>query len=246
MRKVMKMSKNRGFLVLPVALTLMITGCSSANDQSAPSQPTQGQTQASSENLNAERVESVVKSVLGDDPSAMIVENEAMQQQLQMAKDVKASGGIKPEKCAQQMEDYTVSDLTGSVSATGTVTDEKLGKVVQVFSITDDDTLKKISHALTLKSIDGCKDVSVEQGGETLDATRQILPLDVKADQSLTMSTQLDAGGGQKLSSTVVQALKGRDFVIVTYQTGMEGPAELSAQAVELANKTFDEISASK
>ncbi len=241
------MSKKRGLLAIPMALALLMTGCSSADQGEAPAPGgASAQTEPKQGNLSAEQVESVVKDLLGEDPSAMIVGNDTMQQQLQMAKDVKSAGGIKPEKCAQQMEKYSVTDLTGSNSATGSVTDEKLGKVVQVFSVTDDDTLKKISQALTLDNIDGCKDITVEQGGETLNASRQILPLDVKADQALTMSTQLDAGADQKLSSTVVQALKGRNFVIVTFHTGMAEPAELSAQAVELANKAFAQIDAAK
>lgn len=225
---------------LPLAAALALTGCSSAG-QTQP-EPEQAQTQSQDGNLDAGQVETVVRTLLGEDPSLTVVGNETMQQQLQMAKGMGSTSGINPEKCAKQMEKYTVTDLTASVSATGSVTAESLGKVVQVFSITDEATRKKISDALTLDDISGCEKVTVEQSGEKLSADRQILPLKVDADQSLTMSTQMDVGGGQKMSSVVVQALKGNNFVIVTFQTGLAESATMSAEAVELINKAFAEI----
>ena len=66
----------------------------------------------------------------------------------------------------------------------------------------------------------------------------------MEADQALTMSTQMDVGGGQELSSVVVQALKGNNFVIVTFQTGLAESATMSAEAVELINKAFADIDA--
>lgn len=230
--------------LLPLAAALSLTGCSSAGDP----QPEQEQAQDQSPDggLAADQIEAVVKGLLGDDPSATVVGNETMQQQLEMAKGVKAASGITPEKCAEQMEKYSVTDLTSSVAATGTVTTESLGKVVQVFSITDEDTRTRISDALKLDSIDGCETVTVEQGGEKVSADRQILPLKTDADQSLAMSTQMDAGAGQKLSSVVVQALKGNEFVIVTFQTGLAESATMAAEAVELTNKAFADLSALK
>ena len=225
---------------LPLAAALALTGCSSAG-QTQP-EPEQSQTQSQDGNLDAGQVETVVRTLLGEDPSLTVVGNETMQQQLQMAKGMGSTSGITPEKCAKQMEKYTVTDLTASVSATGSVTAESLGKVVQVFSITNEATRKKISDALTLDDISGCEKVTVEQSGEKLSADRQILLLKVDADQSLTMSTQMDVGGGQKMSSVVVQALKGNNFVIVTFQTGLAEPATMSAEAVELINKAFAEI----
>ncbi|ALD63336.1 hypothetical protein [Glutamicibacter soli] len=225
---------------LPLAAALALTGCSSAG-QTQP-EPEQAQTQSQDGNLDAGQVETVVRTLLGEDPSLTVVGNETMQQQLQMAKGMGSTSGITPEKCAKQMEKYTVTDLTASVSATGSVTAESLGKVVQVFSITDEATRKKISDALMLDDISGCEKVTVEQSGEKLSADRQILPLKVDADQSLTMSTQMDVGGGQKMSSVVVQALKGNNFVIVTFQTGLAESATMSAEAVELINKAFAEI----
>lgn len=225
---------------LPLAAALALTGCSSAG-QTQP-EPEQAQTQSQDGNLDAGQVETVVRTLLGEDPSLTVVGNETMQQQLQMAKGMGSTSGITPEKCAKQMEKYTVTDLTASVSATGSVTAESLGKVVQVFSITDEATRKKISDALTLDDISGCEKVTVEQSGEKLSADRQILPLKVDADQSLTMSTQMDVGGGQKMSSVVVQALKGNNFVIVTFQTGLAESATMPAEAVELINKAFAEI----
>lgn len=225
---------------LPLAAALALTGCSAAG-QTQP-EPEQAQTQSQDGYLDAGQVETVVRTLLGEDPSLTVVGNETMQQQLQMAKGMGSTSGINPEKCAKQMEKYTVTDLTASVSATGSVTAESLGKVVQVFSITDEATRKKISDALTLDDISGCEKVTVEQSGEKLSADRQILPLKVDADQSLTMSTQMDVGGGQKMSSVVVQALKGNNFVIVTFQTGLAESATMSAEAVELINKAFAEI----
>lgn len=225
---------------LPLAAALALTGCSSAG-QTQP-EPEQSQTQSQDGNLDAGQVETVVRTLLGEDPSLTVVGNETMQQQLQMAKGMGSTSGITPEKCAKQMEKYTVTDLTASVSATGSVTAESLGKVVQVFSITNEATRKKISDALTLDDISGCEKVTVEQSGEKLSADRQILLLKVDADQSLTMSTQMDVGGGQKMSSVVVQALKGNNFVIVTFQTGLAEPATMSTEAVELINKAFAEI----
>ncbi|GGL83799.1 hypothetical protein [Glutamicibacter protophormiae] len=225
---------------LPLAAALALTGCSSAGEPQP--EPEQSQTQQQGGNLDAGQVETVVRNLLGDDPSLTVVGNETMQQQLQMAKGVGSASGITPEECAKQMEQYTVTDLTASVSASGSIPDESLGKVVEVYSITDEATRKKISDALTLDDISGCEKVSVEQSGEKVSTKRQILPLKVEADQALTMSTQIDVGAGQKLSSVAVQALKGNNFVIVTFHTGLAEPATMAAEAVELTNKAFAEM----
>lgn len=154
--------------------------------------------------------------------------------------------GIKPEKCAELNAKYTVTDLTGSVAATSTSSSEQMGKVVQVFSLTDEATRKNVHDALALDDLEGCETVTIEQGGQEVKAQRQILPLAVKAERSLSMSTIMDAGGGQTLSSVAVQALVGNNFVLVTLQTGSMQPAELATQAVELADQAFDEIKAAQ
>ena len=66
--------------------------------------------------------------------------------------------------------------------------------------------------------------------------------MDVNAERALTMSTVMDAGGGQTLSSVAVQAIDGNNFVLVTLQTGSMQPAELATEAVKLTDQAFDEI----
>lgn len=239
------MSKRKALAMLSLTVILAAAGCSAEQpSQGTPSAESSSSAQTKDGTLNAQQVESIAGSLLADEPGLSVVGNSVMQQQLELAKDAPASSGISPKKCAEQMEKFTVTDLTGSVSATASSTSEKLGKVVQIFSITDEKTKDNISQALTLDDIKGCEKVSVEQSGESIQAQRQILPLKVDADQSLTMSTQLDAGANQKLSSVQVQALKENNFVIVTFQTGLEEPATLSAEAVEVVNKAFEQIAA--
>lgn len=241
------MSKRKAVAMLSLIAIMVASGCSAEQPpQEAPSAESSSSPQTIAGTLDAQQVESIASSLLAEEPGLSVVGNSVMQQQLQLAKNASASTGISPEKCAEQMEKFTVTDLTGSVSATASSTNEKLGKVVQIFSLTDEKTKDNISRALTLDDIKGCEEVSIEQSGETLQAQRQILPLKVGADQSLTMSTQLDAGANQKLSSVQVQALKDNNFVIVTFQTGMEEPATLSAEAVQVANKAFELIDTTK
>lgn len=241
------MSKRKAVAMLSLIAIMVASGCSAEQPpQEAPSAESSSSPQTIAGTLDAQQVESIASSLLAEEPGLSVVGNSVMQQQLQLAKNASASTGISPEKCAEQMEKFTVTDLTGSVSATASSTNEKLGKVVQIFSLTDEKTKDNISRALTLDDIKGCEEVSIEQSGETLQAQRQILPLKVGADQSLTMSTQLDAGANQKLSSVQVQALKDNNFVIVTFQTGMEEPATLSAEAVQVANKAFELIATTK
>lgn len=241
------MLKRKAVAMLSLIAIMVASGCSAEQPpQEAPSAESSSSPQTIAGTLDAQQVESIASSLLAEEPGLSVVGNSVMQQQLQLAKNASASTGISPEKCAEQMEKFTVTDLTGSVSATASSTNEKLGKVVQIFSLTDEKTKDNISRALTLDDIKGCEEVSIEQSGETLQAQRQILPLKVGADQSLTMSTQLDAGANQKLSSVQVQALKDNNFVIVTFQTGMEEPATLSAEAVQVANKAFELIDTTK
>ena len=241
------MSKRKAVAMLSLIAIMVASGCSAEQPpQEAPSAESSSSPQTIAGTLDAQQVEAIASSLLAEEPGLSVVGNSVMQQQLQLAKNASASTGISPEKCAEQMEKFTVTDLTGSVSATASSTNEKLGKVVQIFSLTDEKTKDNISRALTLDDIKGCEEVSIEQSGETLQAQRQILPLKVGADQSLTMSTQLDAGANQKLSSVQVQALKDNNFVIVTFQTGMEEPATLSAEAVQVANKAFELIATTK
>jgi len=245
------MTKRGLFVVLPMAAALALAGCSASSSDQPPassetSKPSENQSgtgeQTTGKTLNAEQVESIAAKLLEGDPAVQVIGNEQMQPQLSAAKSAKLPDGIKPEKCAELNAKYTVTDLTGSVAATSTSSSEQMGKVVQVFSLTDEATRKNVHDALALDDLAGCETVSIEQGGKEIKARRQILPLDVKADRALTMSTIMDAGGGQSLSSVAVQALDGNNFVLVTLQTGSMQPAELATQAVKLADQAFDEI----
>lgn len=245
------MTKRPLLLALPLMASLALAGCSAQTTDPVPtssesenvSQNQSGTAEQTTGNtLSAEQVESIAANLLEGEPSVQVINNEQMQPQLTAAKDAQLPQGIKPEKCAELNEKYTVSDLTGSVAATSTSSSDQMGKVVQIFSLTDEGTRKKVQDALGLDDLDGCETVTIEQGDTDIKAQRQILPLDVKAEKSLTMSTIMDAGGGQNLSSVAVQALDGNNFVLVTLQTGSLEPAELAAQAVELTDKAFDEI----
>lgn len=237
---------------LPLAATMILAGCST-DSSTEPAESAASTTSEDSKNeaasddaLTSEQVESIAAKLLEGDNAVQVVGNQQMQQQLEVAKNAEAPSGIKPEECAEMNAKYSVTDLTASVSATATSSSESLGKVVQVFSLTDEATRKKVSEALTLDDLEGCEKVTVETGGEKIETERQILPLDVKSDQSLTMSTLMDAGGGQLLTSVVVQALRDDDFVLVTLQTGSQQAAELAAQAVELTDRAFAEIDAAR
>ncbi|MGH3651993.1 hypothetical protein [Glutamicibacter sp.] len=245
------MIKRSAFWALPLATAMALTGCSSGSspepsaslESQAPSaDPSQPAEQSVGDALSAEEVESIASQIVEGDKAVQVIGNEQMQKQLAVAKDANLPSGIKPEKCADMNAEYSVTDLTGSVAATATSSSEAVGKVVQVFSLTDEATRKRVAQALTLDDLEDCKTVTIDQGGQEIQAERQILALDVQAEQSLTMSTQMDAGGGQILTSVAVQALDGNNFVLVTLQTGSQQPAELAGQAVELADQAFAEI----
>ncbi|WP_159614638.1 hypothetical protein [Glutamicibacter sp. JC586] len=244
------MNKLRILSLVTVVASMALVGCSEGSQQSQTSDSSQSSDSVQSpsenltnqQNLSAEQVKSVASKLLSSDQSVQVIGNEQMQPQLKAAKDATAPSGIKPEKCADLNAKYSVTDLTGTVAATATSSSEQMGKVVQIFSVTDAATKKNISNALAFDDLADCDKVTIEQDGENLTAQRQILPMNVKAEQALTMSTILDAGGGQKLSSIAVQAMDGNNFVLVTLQTGSMQPAELATEAVELTDQAFDEI----
>lgn len=249
------MTKRLVFWALPLAISLALAGCSAgSSDQGSNSSESvspsdqQGSADepATGKTLDAAQVENIASKLLEGDPAVQVIGNEQMQPQLSAAKNAKVPDGIKPEKCAELNAKYTVTDLTGSVAATSTSSSEQMGKVVQVFSLTDEATRKNVHDALALDDLEDCETVTIEQGGQEVKAQRQILPLAVKAERSLSISTIMDAGGGQTLSSVAVQALDGNNFVLVTLQTGSMQPAELATQAVELADQAFDEIKAAQ
>lgn len=237
----------RSLWLLPLAVMLALSGCSSNGGEdpaaSAPSsQPTQQQDAASEKTLSADQVKNVVTKLVGEDSSAQILDNEVMKPQLEQAKKMTGASGIKPEKCAQEQEKYTVTDLTGSVAASATVQGDATGKVVQIFSITDEATRKNISDALKLPDIKGCETITVSVSGQDISADRQILKLDSSADQSLTMATQMKVGAEQHLNSVAVQALEGNSFVLVTFSSGTVEAPLLAGEAMKLADQAFDEI----
>ncbi|MGP5388511.1 hypothetical protein [Glutamicibacter arilaitensis] len=249
------MTKRLTLWTLPIAFMLAVTGCSAEqSSESTDSASGQAQSQKASPpagegkagKLSGEQIEAIAKNLLDGDQAVQVIGNAQMQQQLKIAKEADLPSGIKPEKCAELNAKYTVTDLTASVSATATSSSQAVGKVVQIFALTDNATRHNISKALKLDDLEGCEKVKLQLGGEQIEAERQILPLDVKADQSLTMSTSMDAGGGQTLTSVAVQALKGDKFVLVTLQTGTQQAAELSAQAVQLTDQAFAGLEAAQ
>ncbi|PRB67537.1 hypothetical protein [Arthrobacter sp. MYb213] len=239
----------RSLWILPLAAMLALSGCSSSGGDdvasSAPSsQPSQQQEPTSGKTLSADQVKDVVTKLVGDDSSAQILDNEVMKPQLEQAKNMSGASGIKPEKCADEQEKYSVTDLTGTVAASATVQGDATGKVIQIFSITDDATRTKISEALKLPNIDGCETITVSVSGQDVSADRQILKLDSTANQSLTMATQMKVGADQHLNSVAVQALDGNNFVLVTFSSGTVEAPLLAGDAMQLADQAFAEIKA--
>lgn len=237
----------RSLWILPLAAMLALSGCSSSGGDdaasSAPSsQPSQQQEPKSGKTLSADQVKNVVTKLVGDDSSAQILNNEVMKPQLEQAKSMSGASGIKPEKCAKEQEKYSVTDLTGTVAASATVQGDATGKVIQIFSITDDATRTKISEALKLPNIDGCETITVSVSGQDVNADRQILKLDSTANQSLTMATQMKVGADQHLNSVAVQALEGNNFVLVTFSSGTVEAPLLAGEAMQLADQAFEEI----
>lgn len=239
----------RSLWILPLAAMLALSGCSSSGGDevasSAPSsQPSQQQEPTSGKTLSADQVKDVVTKLVGDDSSAQILDNEVMKPQLEQSKNMPGASGIKPVKCADEQEKYSVTDLTGTVAASATVQGDATGKVIQIFSITDDATRTKISEALKLPNIDGCETITVSVSGQDVSADRQILKLDSTANQSLTMATQMKVGADQHLNSVAVQALDGNNFVLVTFSSGTVEAPLLAGDAMQLADQAFAEIKA--
>ncbi|HJX78497.1 hypothetical protein [Glutamicibacter sp.] len=239
----------RSLWILPLAAMLALSSCSSSGGDdtvsTAPSSPSsQQQETTSGKTLSADQVKDVVTKLVGDDSSAQILDNEVMKPQLEQAKKMSGASGIKPEKCADEQEKYSVTDLTGTVAASATVQGDATGKVIQIFSITDDATRTKISEALKLPNIDGCETITVSVSGQDVSADRQILKLDSTANQSLTMATQMKVGADQHLNSVAVQALDGNNFVLVTFSSGTVEAPLLAGDAMQLADQAFEEIKA--
>ncbi|MGP9650099.1 hypothetical protein CQ010_00755 [Arthrobacter sp. MYb211] len=237
----------RSLWLLPLAAALILTGCSGSDNadpvtaESSPA-PSQKQDQTSGASLSADQVKDVVTKLVGEDSTAQILDNEVMKPQLENAKAMEGSNGIKPEKCAKQQEEYTVTDLTGTVAASATVQGDSTGKVIQIFSITDAQTRKNISEALKLSDIEGCESISVSVSGQEVNTDRQILDLDSTADQALTMATQMKVGADEYLNSVAVQALEGNNFVLVTFSSGTVEAPLLAGEAMKLADQAFAEI----
>ncbi|MGP9527465.1 hypothetical protein [Glutamicibacter sp. AOP5-A2-18] len=244
------MTKRFVFSMVALTASLALAGCSGgvqSEENGTPGQPSesaksQSQGAGDGKSLDAKQVETVASTLLKSDQSVQVISNEQMQPQLEAAKDAEMPAGIKPEKCAELNAKYSVTDLTSSVAATSTSSSEEVGKVVQIFSITDEATRANVLNALAFDDLEDCGTVTIEQSGKELKAKRQILPMDVNAERALTMSTVMDAGGGQTLSSVAVQALDGNNFVLITLQTGSVQPAELATEAVKLTDQAFDEI----
>lgn len=238
--------------LLPLAAALILTGCSSTSDPEAStsagkeSGSEQQQLAPAHRELNADQVKSVVEKLVAGDDTAQIIDNAAMQPQLELAKDMDPTGGIAPEKCAKLQEKYSVTDLTGTVAASATTQGDSVGKVIQVFSVTDKQTLKNITQTLKLTDLTGCETVTVSVSDQKITTNRQILKLDSTADLALTTATQMQVGENQYLNSVAVQGLVGNNFVLVTFSSGSVEAPLLAGDAMRVLDQAYAEIGALK
>lgn len=241
--------KKQAFWVFPIAAALALSGCGSSGNETAGTSENSGAAQEQSTGtpaLTAEQAASVVKSLVGDDSKAQVLDGDAIKASLPESKKVLEQMEIKPEKCAELVTQQGTEDLDGTNMAVAVVPGDSLETTTySVVGYEDSAKLEQAKTAIEKKDLQGCDKFSMSMSGQEISASAKILDASSDADSTVATQTSMTVNGTDVPGGSYqVQGLVGSNAVVVAYTGGTEEKAEgeVIDQLIEELNKAVAEV----
>ncbi|UYQ78466.1 hypothetical protein OF385_04760 [Glutamicibacter sp. JL.03c] len=241
--------KKQAFWVLPVAAAFALSGCGSSGNESAGNSEGSGTAQEQSTEtgaLSAEQATAVVKSLVGDESNAQVLDGDTIKASLPDSQKLLEQMNIKPEKCAELVTQQGTQDLDGTNMAVAVVPGE--GAETTTYSVTGFEDSAKLEQAKTMaekKDLQGCDKFTMSMSGQEISASAKILDATSDADTTVATQTSMTVNGTEVPGGSYqLQGLVGDNAVVVAYTGGTEEKAESEVleQLVGELNKAVAEV----
>ncbi|MGZ2224607.1 hypothetical protein [Glutamicibacter nicotianae] len=250
--------KKRSLWVLPVAVALALTGCSSnsgsegaAGSSEAPqegtSQATQKQESAGVPALTAEQAAAVVKTLGGDASNVQVLDNAALSASVEIAKGLIDKMEIEPAKCAEFVTQQGTQDLDGVNAALAiAVGDAGESSTYSVTGYEDSVNPDAINKVADSKGVQGCEDFSMKVAGQEVSASVKNLEAESDADKTIATHMSVTKNGAEMPGGAYqIQGVIGENVVAISHtQTGEQSEDEAVKMLVEELNKAVEEVKA--
>ncbi|WP_159614640.1 hypothetical protein [Glutamicibacter sp. JC586] len=233
--------KKQALWVLPIAAAFALTGCGGASDNSAGSN---GGDEAKA--LTAEQTTTVVKSLVGDDSDAKVLDSETLKSALPDSKKLIEQMNIKPEKCAELVTQQGTEDLDGINMAVAMITSG--GTASTTYSVAGyEDTAKldKTKEMAEKKDMQGCDKFTMSMSGQEISASAKILDASSDADTTIATQTSMTVNGQEFPGGAYqIQGLVGNNAVVIAYSggDGSESEADVLKKLTTELNKGVAKI----
>lgn len=243
--------KKHAFWMLPIAAAFALTGCGGSTDNAASGS---GGAEASKEQtpeakaLTAEQTTTVVKSLVGDDSKAQVLDSDTIKASLPESKKLIEQMNIKPAKCAELVSQQGTESLDGTNMAVAVVTGE--GTESTTYSVVGYEDAAKLDKAKQMaekKDMQGCDKFTMSMSGQEIAASAKILDATSDADTTVATQTTMKVNGQEfPGGSYQLQGLVGNNAVIVAYTggDGSESQADVLKKLTTELNKGVAEIKA--
>ncbi|MFK0083545.1 hypothetical protein [Glutamicibacter sp. NPDC090743] len=242
--------KKRSLWVLPVAVALALTGCSSnsgTEGAAGSSEAPQEQESAGVPALTAEQAAAVAKTLGGDGPNVQVLDSDALSGSLESAKGLIDQMEIEPAKCAEFVSQQGTQDLDGVNMAAAIVVGETgESNSYSVAGYEDTAKLDAIKDMVDAKDLQGCEDFSMSVAGQKVSASAKILNAESDADKTIATHTAMTMNGEEVPGGSYqIQGVVGENVVAVSRtQTGEQADGEAVKALVEELNKAVEEVKA--
>lgn len=241
--------KKHAFWVLPIAAAFALTGCGGSSDNAASSS---GATEAAeaqapeAKALTADQTTAVVKSMVGDDSKAQVMDSDTIKAALPDSKKLIEQMNIKPEKCAELVTQQGTENLDGTNMAVAMVTGEGTASTTySVVGYEDTSKLDKAKQMAEKKDMQGCDKFTMSMSGQEIAASAKILDATSDADTTIATQTTMTVNGQEfPGGSYQVQGLVGSNAVVVAYSggDGSESAEDVLKKLTTELNKGVAEI----
>lgn len=242
--------KKRSLWVLPVAVALALTGCSSnsgTEGAAGSSEAPQEQESAGVPALTAEQAAAVAKTLGGDEPNVQVLDSAALSASVESAKGLIDQMEIEPAQCAEYVSQQGTQDLDGVNMAAAIVVGETgESSSYSVAGYEDAAKLEAINKMADAKDLQGCEDFSMKVAGQEVSASAKILDAESDADKTIATHTAMTMNGAEVPGGSYqIQGVVGDNVVAVSHtQTTEQSEDEAVKTLVDELNKAVAEVKA--
>lgn len=251
--------KKHSLWVLPAAVALALTGCSSSDAESgnnaAGTEASQGQEGANAPAeeasgvaaLSAEQAAAVATALAGDAPNAQVMDSDALAAAMPSAKGMIEQMDIKPEKCAEFVSQQGTQDLGGINMAAAIIVGEAgQTKSYSVAGYEDSSKLDAVKELAGSADLQGCDEFSMSVSGQSVDASAKIIDAKSDADSTIVTHTSMSLNGNEiPGGSYQIQGVIGDNVIAISDSGAGEQSQDEAVEAlVGELNKAVDEVEA--